>query len=180
MRYNSDSFARLVGAAVKLASPEAEVDTFSAAGHVTLGGGQVFRYEVREMTPEEAAAEAAGWPDEEESSVTRSGPGSGTVRPARLSADLTMSDGRTVHVPVVPPPEKPASNGRISVTIPYPDDAAPGLVASVAVTNADLPMTFRGDIYPYAYVEPGDTLTVPFGEESLNAGDIARVFGEWP
>lgn len=65
MRYNGDSFARLVGAAVKLASPEAEVDTFSATGHVTLDGGQVFRYEVREVTREEAAAEAAGWPDEE-------------------------------------------------------------------------------------------------------------------
>jgi hypothetical protein len=65
MRYNSDSFARLVGAAVKLATPEAEVDTFSAAGHVTLDSGQVFRYEVRELTPEEAAAEAATWPADE-------------------------------------------------------------------------------------------------------------------
>lgn len=71
MRYNGDSFARLVGGAVKLASPFAdEVTTYSATGHVTLDSGQVFRYEVREVTPEEAAAEAATWPD-----VTSFGPG---------------------------------------------------------------------------------------------------------
>jgi hypothetical protein len=76
VRYNQDSFARLVGGAVKLACPETEeVSTFSRAGHVTLDNGQVFRYEVREVTPEEAAAEAAGWPDEEEASVTRFGRG---------------------------------------------------------------------------------------------------------
>ena len=65
MHHNSDSFARLVGAGVKLTVPEAGVDTFSTVGHVTLDGGQVFRYEVREVTLEEAAAEAAGWPDAE-------------------------------------------------------------------------------------------------------------------
>jgi len=96
-----------------------------------------------------------------------------------------MSDGRTVHVPVVPP-AGPASAGRIKVTIPYPAGAPAGSVASVAVTNDDLGVTFRRDLWdplavdPYAGIGPGDTLTVEFGEESLDAGDIARAFGEWP
>jgi hypothetical protein len=69
MRHNTDSFARLVGAGVKLARPESGVGTFAAVGHVALDNGQVFRYEVRELTPEEAAAEAATWPANEDGQV---------------------------------------------------------------------------------------------------------------
>jgi hypothetical protein len=100
------------------------------------------------------------------------------ARPARLSADLTMSDGRLVHVPVVSP-APPASAGRIAVAIPYPDAAMPGRVISAAVTNEELGVIFRSG-FPYTHVQGGDTLTVEFGEESLDAGGIARVFGEWP
>jgi hypothetical protein len=101
------------------------------------------------------------------------------VRPARLSADLTMADGRTVHVPVVEPLE-PASAGKISILVPFPASAAPGVVTSAAVTNADLGLTFRRDLGSGGNIQPGLYLTVEFGEESLDAGDIARVFGEWP
>lgn len=65
MDFNDDSFARLVGGAVKLACPSAdEVTTYSGTGLVTLDSGQVFRFEVREVTPEDAAGEAAGWPEQ--------------------------------------------------------------------------------------------------------------------
>jgi len=101
------------------------------------------------------------------------------IRPARLSADLTMADGRTVHVPVVEPLE-PASAGKISILVPFPASAAPGVVTSAAVTNADLGLTFRRDLGSGGNIQPGLYLTVEFGEESLDAGDIARVFGEWP
>jgi hypothetical protein len=100
------------------------------------------------------------------------------VRPARLSADLTMSDGRTVHVPVVPP-AGPASAGSIKVAIPYPEGAMPGLVVSAAVTNEELGVIFRSG-FPYTHAQAGDTLTIEFGEESLDAEAVARVFGEWP
>lgn len=66
MRHNSDSFARLAGGAVKLACPEVTVDTCSDFGYATLGNGQVFRFSVEEVTPEEAAAAVASWPAEEE------------------------------------------------------------------------------------------------------------------
>jgi hypothetical protein len=56
MRYNSDSFARLVGGAVKLASPQAEVSTYADFGYVTLPNGQVFRFAVEEVTADQAAA----------------------------------------------------------------------------------------------------------------------------
>jgi hypothetical protein len=94
------------------------------------------------------------------------------VRPARLSADLTMSDGRTVHVPVVPP-AGPASAGRIKVEIPYPPSAMPGLVVSAAVTNEELGVIFRQG-FPYTHAEGGDTLTVEFGEESLDGEALAK------
>jgi hypothetical protein len=56
MRHNQDSFARLVGGAVKLAVPEATIGTYADFGYVTLPNGQVFRFAVEEATPEEAAA----------------------------------------------------------------------------------------------------------------------------
>lgn len=172
MDFNDDSFARLAGGAVKLACPFAdEVTTYSGTGFVTMDSGQVFRFEVREVTAEEASAEAAAWPAE----ATPAG------RPApadRLSADLTMSDGRTVHVPVVPP-AGPASAGRIKIVIPYPPSAMPGLVVGAAVTNEELGVIFRSG-FPYTHAEAGDTLSVEFGEESLDAEAVARVFGEWP
>lgn len=65
MRHNTDSFARLVGGAVKLARPAATVDTYAGSGYVTLAGGQVFRFAVEEVTPEEAAAAMSAWPAEE-------------------------------------------------------------------------------------------------------------------
>jgi hypothetical protein len=98
------------------------------------------------------------------------------VRPARLSADLTMSDGRLVHVPVVKP-AGPASSGRIRVEIPYPDAAMPGLVISAAVTNEELGVIFRSG-FPYTHVQGGDTLAVEFGEESLDAEALAKVLRE--
>lgn len=97
------------------------------------------------------------------------------VTPARLTAGLIMSDGRAVHVPAVPPAE-PGAAGKIKVTIPYPVDAPAGLVARVVVTNEDLAVTFRAGI-PLVNVEPGDTLTVEFGEESLDAEGFAWVTG---
>jgi hypothetical protein len=102
------------------------------------------------------------------------------IRPARLSADLTMADGRTVHVPVVEPLKEPASGGKTRILIPYPAGEAAGVVVSAAVTNADLGMTFRRDLGSGGSIQPGLYLTVEFGEDSLDAGDIARVFGEWP
>jgi hypothetical protein len=56
MHHNKDSFARLLGGAVKLASPAAEVSTYSDSGYVTLPNGQLFRFAVEEVTPEQAAA----------------------------------------------------------------------------------------------------------------------------
>ena len=56
MLYNSDSFTRVAGGAVKAACPEAEVSTCGDSGYVTLGNGQVFRFMVEETTPEEASA----------------------------------------------------------------------------------------------------------------------------
>jgi len=103
---------------------------------------------------------------------------SADIRPARLSADLTMSDGRTVHVPVVPVPKEPASGGRIKVEIPWPAGAMPGLVTGWTLTNEDLGMTARNVICPSAHMQAGDTLTVEFGEESLDAGALAKILGE--
>lgn len=54
MRYSKDSFARLVGGAVKAAVPEARVDTCGGFGYVVLPGGQAFRFEVQEVAPEDA------------------------------------------------------------------------------------------------------------------------------
>lgn len=65
MRYNQDSFARLVGSAVKTARATAAVSTYSDSGYVTLHDGQVFRFAVEEVTPEEAAAAMSAWPAEE-------------------------------------------------------------------------------------------------------------------
>jgi hypothetical protein len=101
------------------------------------------------------------------------------VRPVRLSADLTMADGRTVHVPVVEA-AGPASKGKIKVEIPWPASAMPGRVTGWSITNEDRSMTARNVVHPSAHMQAGDTLNVEFGEESLDAGDIARVFGEWP
>lgn len=101
------------------------------------------------------------------------------LRPARLSADLTMSDGRLVHVPVVPTPKEPASAGKIRVDIPYPANAMPGLVISAAVINEDLGVVFRSG-FPYTHAQAGDTLTVEFGEESIDAEALAKIFGERP
>jgi hypothetical protein len=64
MRHNSDSFARLVGGAVKLASPEAGVDTYQDFGYVTLPNGQAFRFSVQEVTPAAAAVMSAMPADE--------------------------------------------------------------------------------------------------------------------
>ena len=89
-----------------------------------------------------------------------------------------MADGRTVHVPVVPP-AGPASAGRIKVEIPYPPSAMPGLVVSAAVTNEELGVIFRHG-FPYTHAQGGDTLTVEFGEESLDALDakaLAKILG---
>lgn len=124
------------------------------------------------VSPEEAAGLMAETPSVQEAVATAD------VRPARLSADLTMSDGRTVHVPAVPP-AGPASAGRIKVAIPYPASAMPGLVVSAAVTNEELGVIFRHG-FPYTHAQAGDALTVEFGEESLDAEAVARVFGEWP
>jgi hypothetical protein len=52
VHHNADSFARLVGGAVKLASPEASVDTAAASGVVLLPNGQVFRFTVEDLTAE--------------------------------------------------------------------------------------------------------------------------------
>ena len=93
-----------------------------------------------------------------------------SVTPARLSADLTMADGRVVHVPVVPPAKEPATAGKIWVGIPYPADAERGFVTAVAVTNEDLHQTFRGyfdpDLPPVG-VEPGDTLHIALTGDDL-------------
>jgi hypothetical protein len=62
MRNNQHSFARLVGGAVKLAQPEMTVSTYSDFGHVTLLNGQVFRFAVEEVTPEQAAAVMSALP----------------------------------------------------------------------------------------------------------------------
>lgn len=130
-------------------------------------------------TFEEANAESVKNGGEDLSGKTAPGESTGTVlQPARLSADLTMSDGRTVHVPVVPAPE-PASSGRIRVGIPYPDSARPGLVISAAVINEDLGVVFRSG-FPYTHAEAGDTLSVEFGEEHLDAGVLAKILGELP
>jgi hypothetical protein len=64
MHHNQDSFARLVGGAVKLASPQATIDTYADFGYVTLPNGQVFRFTVEEATPEQAAAVMASLPAE--------------------------------------------------------------------------------------------------------------------
>jgi hypothetical protein len=98
------------------------------------------------------------------------------LHPPRLSADLTMSDGRLVHVPVVPPPEEPAPAGRIRVGIPYPASAMPGLVISAAVVNEELGVVFRSG-FPYTHAQGGDMLTVEFGEESIDAEALAKIFG---
>jgi hypothetical protein len=105
-------------------------------------------------------------------------PAEAAVRPARLSADLTMSDGRLVHVPVVTAVGS-ASSGRIKVEIPYPDAAMPGIVIAAEVTNENLGVAFRRR-WPGGYAAPGGTLTVDFVVESLGAEGVARVFGEWP
>jgi hypothetical protein len=67
MHYNKDSFARLLGGAVKLASPAAGVDTYSDFGYVTLPNGQMFRFAVEEATPEEAAAASISATEREDS-----------------------------------------------------------------------------------------------------------------
>jgi hypothetical protein len=165
-----------------LAAQEARTDAARLLDDVDAGlvyGGYTFE-EANAASVESGGEDLSGKLTVQEAVATAD------VRPARLSADLTMSDGRTVHVPVVPPAKEPAARGKIKVEIPYPADAAAGFVASAAVTNVDLPMTFRRDLWdpeavdPYASIGPGDTLTVEFGEESLDAGAIARVFGEWP
>lgn len=97
------------------------------------------------------------------------------VRPARLSADLTMADGRTVHVPAVPP-AGPALAGRIKVEIPYPPSAMPGLVISAAVTNEVLGVIFRSG-FAYTHAQAGDTLTIEFGEESIDGEALAKILG---
>lgn len=109
--------------------------------------------------------------------MTTEVPGGWTLRPPRLSADLATADGRTVHVPDVPPPAEPATAGRVRITIPYPRDAARATVTAAAVTNAELGVTFRAVIEPVA-LEPGDTLTAEFGEEHVSMAEVARALGE--
>lgn len=103
------------------------------------------------VDPAEAVALMEGMPPSQ--------PEAEAIRPARLSADLTMSDGRTVHVPVVPPPAAPATAGRIKVDIPYPASAMPGLVISAAVTNEELGVVFRAG-FAHVHAQAGDTLTL--------------------
>lgn len=59
MRYGNDGFARVIGGAVKTARPGAEVDTCEDFGYVTLENGQVFRFEVREVTAQLERSAAA-------------------------------------------------------------------------------------------------------------------------
>ena len=129
------------------------------------------------MTFEEANAQSveSGGEDLRAKAATRP---ADRERLARLSADLTMSDGRLVHVPVVAAPG-PASAGRIRVDIPYPPDTMPGLVISAAVINEDLGVVFRSG-FPYTHAQGGDTLTVEFGEESLDGEALARILGGLP
>lgn len=49
MAMNNDNFARIIGGAVKIAHPDATVNTYSGFGHVTLNG-QMFRFTVEEVT----------------------------------------------------------------------------------------------------------------------------------
>lgn len=132
------------------------------------------------MTFEEANADSveSGGEDLSAKLTVQEAAATADIGPARLSADLTMSNGRTVHVPVVPTPQEPASAGRVKVEIPWPASAMPGLVAAWAIANEELGMRASNVMYSPAHMQAGDTLTVEFGEESIDAGDIARVFGK--
>lgn len=90
----------------------------------------------------------------------------------RLAARLFTAGRVTVEVPDIPLPP-PATGGRLRVAIPYPAGEPARTVHRVAVINEDARFVARASILP-TVVEPGDTLTVEFGEEhiSLNRADF--------
>jgi hypothetical protein len=99
-----------------------------------------------------------------------------SMTPARLSAELTV-DGAVVKVPSVPAPE-PATQGHITVKIPYPHGPS-GWLTFAAVANEDLGVTLRQGIVR-TWIEPGDSVQIQFGEESIDWAQVMKVFGEMP
>jgi hypothetical protein len=102
--------------------------------------------------------DAAGWRTEGQST--------------KLSGSLTV-DGRVVRIPSVPAPASPATDGKITLAIPYPDGEAKGFLSAATVTNEDLDLTFRQEILPRMWIAPGDTVQVEFGEASIDWLEIA-------
>jgi hypothetical protein len=88
------------------------------------------------------------------------------ARTPRLTARLFTVGRVTVEVPDVPLPP-PATGGKLTVAIPYPAGETARTVHRVAVINQDSGFIARSSILPRV-VEPGDTLTVEFGEEHIS------------
>ena len=91
-----------------------------------------------------------------------------------LSADLTMGGGRVVHVPSVPEPP-PASGGKVKVAIPFPAEAKGGVVYGAVVTNDETGTEMRCAFARLTWLEPGDALTVVFGDDSMAFEDFAAL-----
>jgi hypothetical protein len=87
------------------------------------------------------------------------------IKAPRLTARLFTTDRVTVEVPDVPL-SPPATAGKIKVAIPYPASEQRRTVHRVAVFNQDTGDILRTSI-ELTPVDPGDTLTVEFGEENL-------------
>lgn len=101
------------------------------------------------------------------------------IGPARLSARLVMSDGRTVRVLSVPP-APPATSGNTALVIPYPADAGKGTVTYVTVDNEELGTVLSRDI-PFTPIGPGESLRIEVGGEDVDAATmemIGRLLGD--
>jgi hypothetical protein len=131
---------------------------FMLGGHVAVLGADELaalaqlRETIGKVLDGAGADTAAGWPDDLK------------LTPVVLAAVLTMTDGRTVHVPDLPP-AKPASGGVIHLDIPYPADVAPGAVTQVLIRAGT--REFRQHIYPAANLHPGNTLHLAMDLDSM-------------